>query len=100
MFDYLYEWIQNIAFYMILSTVFLEALPANTYKKYIRFVTGMILVLLMMTPILKICKMEYSVSIISDRERYEQELEKIEELVQEAEVREHEREYNVEKSME
>lgn len=100
MFDYLYEWIRNIAFYMILSTVFLEAIPANTYKKYIRFVTGMILVLLLMTPVLKICKMEYPVSIIKDRNSYEEELEKMEELIQEAEVREYEERNTVEQDME
>lgn len=100
MFDYLYEWIRNIAFYMILSTVFWEALPANTYKKYIRFVTGMILVLLLITPVLKICKMEYPVSIIKDRNSYEEELEKMEELIQEAEVREYEERNTVEQDME
>ncbi len=79
MFDYLYEWIQNIAFYMILVTVLLEALPVNSYKKYIRFFTGMILVLLLAGPILKLCGMEVKISEAFDSRTYDREMEKIKE---------------------
>ena len=48
MFEYLYEWTQNIAFYLILTTAVFHALPATSYKKYIRFFTGMILILMIM----------------------------------------------------
>ena len=40
MFDYIYEWIQNIAFYLVLVTAVLHAVPNKDYKKYIRFFTG------------------------------------------------------------
>lgn len=33
MLDFIYEWIQNIAFYLILITVLLHMLPDSDYKK-------------------------------------------------------------------
>ncbi len=52
MFDYLYEWIQNIAFYLVLVTAALNAVPNKDYRKYIRFFTGLVLILMLMTPVL------------------------------------------------
>lgn len=54
MFDYLYEWIQNIAFYLVLVTAVLNAVPNKDYRKYIRFFTGLVLILMLVTPILKL----------------------------------------------
>ncbi len=54
MFDYIYEWIQNIAFYLVLVTAVLHAVPNKDYKKYIRFFTGLVLILMILTPVLKI----------------------------------------------
>ena len=58
MLDFIYEWIQNIAFYLILITVLLHMLPDSDYKKYIRFFTGLILILLLITPVLKLLHIE------------------------------------------
>lgn len=79
MFEYLYEWVENLAFYMILSTIFLEAPLANSYQKYIRFFTGIILVLLLAKPILKVFGMEHSFFDVMDGSAYEREMRKIEE---------------------
>lgn len=54
MFRYLYEWIQNIAFYLILVTVVLHAVPGENYKKYIRFFTGLVLILMLLTPVFEV----------------------------------------------
>lgn len=54
MFDYLYEWIQNIAFYLVLVTAVLHAVPDKAYKKYVRFFTGLVLILMIVTPVLKL----------------------------------------------
>ncbi len=80
MFEYLYEWIRNIAFYMILSTVLLEALPVSEYKKYIRFFMGMILVLLLMMPIWKVFGTAQSLESVFDSSVYEKEVERMEEV--------------------
>ena len=37
MLEYIYEWIGNIAFYMIMVTAVLHLLPNSDYQKYIRF---------------------------------------------------------------
>lgn len=64
MLDFIYEWIQNIAFYLILITVLLHMLPDSDYKKYIRFFTGLILILLLITPVLKLLHIDYWLSLI------------------------------------
>lgn len=54
MLDAAYEWIKNLAFYLVIMTAVLEVLPGDTYRKYIRFFTGLVMILLAVTPILKL----------------------------------------------
>lgn len=54
MFDFIYEWIQNITFYLVLVTAVLHVVPNQSYRKYIRFFTGLVLILMIMGPILKV----------------------------------------------
>lgn len=82
MFEFLYEWIRNIAFYMILVTAMIQILPNNTYKKYIHFFTGMILIMLLLTPILKIFHMEESFDTLFQNASYQQEMKKIKETTE------------------
>lgn len=58
MLDSLYAWIKNIAYYMILITAFLHIVPNETYRKYIKFFTGMTLVLLMLSPLIQLFGMD------------------------------------------
>lgn len=58
MFDYLYEWIQNLAFYLVIVTAVLQIIPGSGYKKYVQFFSGMVMILLMLTPVLKLVGME------------------------------------------
>lgn len=78
MFDYLYEWTQNLAFYMVLITVVLQALPASDYKKYIRFFTGMVLILMVLTPVFKLFGMDGQVSNFYKSREYERKIEEME----------------------
>lgn len=77
MFDYLYEWMQNIAFYLILMTAAIQVIPDNSYKKYIRFFTGLILMVLLVSPVLKLFHVEQAFNEIYDRAAVEQELKEI-----------------------
>ncbi len=52
--DVVYEWIKNLAFYLVIVTAVLEILPGDSYKKYIRFFAGLVLILLTVTPFLRI----------------------------------------------
>ena len=79
MFRYFYEWAQNLAFYMVLVTVVLHAVPDSGYKKYIRFFTGMVLILMILTPIFKIFGMDSQIVNIYKSREYEAKLREIEE---------------------
>lgn len=78
MFVFLYEWIRNVAFYLVIITAIIQILPNDTYKKYIHFFTGLVLILLLMTPILKILGMENLSDPLWKKERLKLKLEKIE----------------------
>ncbi len=73
MLDYIYEWIENIAFYMVIVVAVMQMVSGESYKKYIRFFAGMILILMLTGPILKI----FGMSEFQNTE-YQKELEEIE----------------------
>ena len=79
MFDYLYEWLRNLAFYMILMTAVLQVIPNSTYQKYIHFFAGLILVILLAAPILKLFGVQQEFSHIYKSAQYRQEIEDIQE---------------------
>lgn len=83
MLDYLYEWTQNLAFYMVLITVVLQALPSSDYRKYIRFFTGMVLILMILTPVFKLFGMEGQTGNFYKSREYERKIEEMEEQTRE-----------------
>ena len=73
MLDYIYEWMENIAFYMVIVVAAMQMVAGESYKKYIRCFAGLILILMLTGPILKIFGMsEFQVA------EYQKELEEIE----------------------
>lgn len=58
MFEYLYKWLQELSYYLILVTAVTNVLPSNAYRKYIRFFTGLILILMLLTPVMNLLKIE------------------------------------------
>lgn len=79
MLTYLYEWVKNVAFYMIIFTVFLQTVPNNTYKKYIQFFTGLILIIMLAQPILKVFSIEQEFQSFYKDAEYQQKVREIEE---------------------
>ena len=73
MLDYIYQWIENIAFYLVMIVAVMQLVPGESYQKYIRFFAGMILILMLTGPILKL----FGMSDYQSTE-YQKELEKIE----------------------
>lgn len=78
MFDYLYEWIENVAFYLVILTIAIQLIPDNSYKKYIQFFVGLMLVLMLSEPILKIFGMEDDFYVFYENAEYEQKVKEIE----------------------
>ncbi len=54
----IYSWIRNIVIYMIINTIIMNLLGNKSYKKYVSIVSGMILVLIVISPLMKLMKLE------------------------------------------
>lgn len=78
MFEYLYEWLRSIAYFMIFVAILMHVIPGQSYRKYIRFFTGILLVLLLMTPVMRLVGMGKDFLSIYNGSAYEEELKKIE----------------------
>lgn len=80
MLKYIYEWMENVAFYMVLIVAVIQMLPNNSYKKYVRFFAGMILILMMIGPVLQIFQVEKYPNA-----EYEKQMEEIQEVIKDME---------------
>lgn len=54
MIAFIYDWMENIAFYLVILVAIMQMIPQSSYQKYIRFFAGMILILMLAGPILKL----------------------------------------------
>jgi stage III sporulation protein AF len=54
----IYTWIKNILVYMIINTIVMNLLGNKSYKKYVSIVSGMILVLIVISPVIRLMKLE------------------------------------------
>ena len=72
--EYIYEWIENIAFYLVIIVAAMQMISGESYRKYIRFFAGMILILMLIGPILKL----FGMNDFQNTE-YQKELKEIEE---------------------
>lgn len=79
MFAYFYQWLQNIAFYLIVITAVIHMIPNHNYKKYIRFFTGLILIVMLSEPLVKAVGMQVTFSELYDSAVYQQKIKEIEE---------------------
>ena len=79
MLEYIYEWMENIAFYMVLVTAVMHLLPDSDYQKYVRFFTGLTLVVLLLTPVSWLFGIDEELKNISQNRDYEAQMEKIRE---------------------
>ena len=76
MLSYIYDWIENIAFYLVIVVVVLHMIPGESYKRYIKFFVGMILILMLSGPILKL----WGINEFPKKE-YEKRMKEIEEVM-------------------
>lgn len=76
----IFLWIRNVAYYMILVTAMVQVIPNNSYKKYIRLFTGMVFILLLTTPILKLFGIFQEEITLDHFRKYQEKIEEIEEM--------------------
>ena len=49
---YVFTWVKNLVCFYLLLTVVLHLLPRQSYRKYVRFFSGMLLTILVVSPVL------------------------------------------------
>lgn len=79
MVESIYTWMQNIVFFLIVVTAVLEVLPGGNYQKYIRFFTGLVLMVLLLTPVLNLAGVKEIFTELYHGYEYEQNKREIEE---------------------
>lgn len=79
MVESIYTWMQNIVFYLVIVTAVLEVLPGRNYQKYIRFFTGLVLMVLLLTPVLNLAGVKEVFTELYHGYEYEQQKREIEE---------------------
>lgn len=78
MLDALYEWVQNMVFFLLLAGMLLDVLPGNSYRKYVRFFAGTVVILLLVSPLLRLSGIKQSFDNIYHSKEYENMLRKVE----------------------
>lgn len=77
--DFLYDWVKNLAIFMILISLIQNLLPKSNYEKYVRLFTGMLAVLLVLQPFIKILGMQDSIDDLFSLDIYSQEMDAMKE---------------------
>ncbi len=72
------EWIQRIAVYVVLITILRSLVGKPQYQQYFRFVSGLVLILLLISPVLRILDGDMDLYGILNRHLYQQDCEEIE----------------------
>ena len=89
MIEAIYTWMKNIVFFLVIITAVLEVLPGTAYQKYIRFFTGLVLLMLLLTPVLSLSGAgEVFMELYHgyEHEQYRRELEEQEEYFQDLDL--------------
>ena len=82
----IYEWMKNLAVFYIFLTVVTHLVPDGRYVEYIRFFMGLLLILLLLSPLLELMNLKDSVENLI--EQYAMEEQKLELQMQDFSVQE------------
>ncbi|TGY95426.1 hypothetical protein E5329_14760 [Petralouisia muris] len=52
--EIIYTWVKNIVCFYIFMNIIIHLLPRESYRKYVRFFSGMLLMILVATPVLSV----------------------------------------------
>lgn len=79
------EWVQRIAIYVVLVTILRSLIGKPQYQQYFRFVSGLILILLLITPVIGLLGDDSRLYEILNQHLYQQDLDDVESSLQLAE---------------
>jgi stage III sporulation protein AF len=65
MMDFLKEWVTNIILFILLATVIDMLLPNSSIQKYTKMVTGLLLIAIILTPVLKLISEDFETTMSS-----------------------------------
>lgn len=54
----IYSWMRNLAYYFIFLSAVMNFIPDNSFRKYIKYFMGLVLMLLLLSPILQFFKLD------------------------------------------
>ena len=77
--EFIFGWIQDIAFYTLLMEVVLHVLPEQGQKKYLQFFMGIVLIILVISPALSAAGLGRQLDESYGRQTYDQELQEFQE---------------------
>ena len=81
--ELLTEWILNLTFFSLISSVIVRLLPGKTYLPYIRIFCGILMILTLFQPVIRIAGLENEIEFHFMEEVYETERKQIEnEMIQ------------------
>ncbi|ESU30546.1 hypothetical protein G3A_21620 [Bacillus sp. 17376] len=63
--DFIKEWITNIIIFILLATVLDMLLPNSSFQKYTKIVTGLILIAIILSPVMKLFTSDFESAIAS-----------------------------------
>ncbi|KON87094.1 stage III sporulation protein AF [Sporosarcina globispora] len=63
--DFIKEWVTNIILFVLLATVIDMLLPSSKLQKYTKMVTGLLLIAIILTPILRIISSDFEEALVS-----------------------------------
>lgn len=80
--ELIYEWMRNLVFYSLLVSVVMNVMPDSEYQKYIRFFLGMLLIIVVITPVLQILGLDETLAanynILSLEESWQETMDQVE----------------------
>ncbi len=71
----LYEWVRNIIYYLIMIGIVLNILPDKKYEKYVKMVFGIIIIMVLISPIFNFLDLSEKLDVSLMEKIYLQELE-------------------------
>ncbi|WP_210365881.1 stage III sporulation protein AF [Bacillus sp. REN3] len=63
--EFIKEWVTNIIVFILLATVLDMLLPNSSFQKYTKIVTGLILIAIILTPVMKLFTSDFETAIAS-----------------------------------